>query len=275
MDMKMPRMDGVTATKELLKRHRGKRVPRVVGLTACVLGGDRDRCLEAGMHEVITKPIDINKLETALLDCRAMCEAAAAANAAAKSAATSTVPAASSTATKAGAASASPAPATILKTGGANGGGGGGGGGSSTVGVTFETAKTGARSVSNINAELLREAREGDRARSQRATRSSDSTNAAQQPENTTDRSYAGRDMGAASVAAMSTHAAEPSPVAADGTASSVRGAAAGTGSDIAPFGSSPQTKLLLSYLRQYYPLLLFALYRLWKWWQTRRLTKK
>ncbi len=64
MDINMPVMNGIDATRhirEVLKR----RTP-IVALTANALKGDRERFLEAGMNEHITKPIDVDTLERVL-----------------------------------------------------------------------------------------------------------------------------------------------------------------------------------------------------------------
>ncbi len=63
MDMRMPGMDGLTATREL--RARGIRTP-VVALTANAFEEDRRACLEAGMDDFLTKPIEPAALRSAL-----------------------------------------------------------------------------------------------------------------------------------------------------------------------------------------------------------------
>ena len=63
MDMQMPVMDGLTATRAI--RAGGDTVP-IVGLTANAFVSDRDACLEAGMNAFLTKPITRAKLEDAL-----------------------------------------------------------------------------------------------------------------------------------------------------------------------------------------------------------------
>jgi len=66
MDMQMPVMDGVTATKAIRSNPRFQSLP-VVGMTANAMDRDRQTCLEAGMNDYLTKPIDPDKLFDALL----------------------------------------------------------------------------------------------------------------------------------------------------------------------------------------------------------------
>jgi signal transduction histidine kinase/DNA-binding response OmpR family regulator len=66
MDMQMPVMDGVTATREIRKEARFKDLP-VVAMTANAMQGDRDRCMAAGMIDHVAKPIEPESLWKALL----------------------------------------------------------------------------------------------------------------------------------------------------------------------------------------------------------------
>jgi two-component system sensor histidine kinase/response regulator len=66
MDMQMPVMDGVTATMEIRRLGRFDDLP-IVAMTANAMQRDRDRCIEAGMNDFLAKPIDPDRLWTALL----------------------------------------------------------------------------------------------------------------------------------------------------------------------------------------------------------------
>jgi len=61
MDMQMPEMDGVTATKEILKLAGKENMP-IVAMTANVLADDKQRCFEAGMVGFVGKPINIDNI---------------------------------------------------------------------------------------------------------------------------------------------------------------------------------------------------------------------
>jgi CheY-like chemotaxis protein len=64
MDMQMPRMDGIAATRAL--RERGLALP-IVAMTANAFTEDRDACLAAGMNDHTAKPVDPNQLYATLL----------------------------------------------------------------------------------------------------------------------------------------------------------------------------------------------------------------
>jgi two-component system sensor histidine kinase/response regulator len=57
MDMQMPVMDGVTATREMRKQERLEHMP-IVAMTANAMEQDRRKCMEAGMNDFLIKPID-------------------------------------------------------------------------------------------------------------------------------------------------------------------------------------------------------------------------
>ncbi len=66
MDMQMPVMDGLDATREIRKNERFAELP-IVAMTAAALETDRQRCLEAGMNDHLAKPIEPNELFAMLL----------------------------------------------------------------------------------------------------------------------------------------------------------------------------------------------------------------
>ena len=64
MDMRMPRMDGVLATRAL--RQAGHQLP-IIAMTANAFAEDRERCLAAGMNDFIAKPVHTDQLNAVLL----------------------------------------------------------------------------------------------------------------------------------------------------------------------------------------------------------------
>jgi CheY-like chemotaxis protein len=68
MDVQMPEMDGISATREVRRGSPGTIDPQVpiIAMTAHALKGDRERCLEAGMSDYIGKPIQIRELAAVL-----------------------------------------------------------------------------------------------------------------------------------------------------------------------------------------------------------------
>jgi CheY-like chemotaxis protein len=64
MDIQMPKMDGIEATKKI--RERWPNGPKIVAITAHALQGDREKCLAAGMDDFISKPVKLEKLRALL-----------------------------------------------------------------------------------------------------------------------------------------------------------------------------------------------------------------
>jgi two-component system, sensor histidine kinase and response regulator len=59
-------MDGYTATQHIRNLERGKPRTPIVALTASAMTGQLDRCLDAGMDGLLTKPLDIERMQDAL-----------------------------------------------------------------------------------------------------------------------------------------------------------------------------------------------------------------
>ncbi len=65
MDIQMPEMDGIEATR-LLKRTLGSNCPSIIALTASAMTGDREKLMDAGMDDYIAKPLNFAALREAI-----------------------------------------------------------------------------------------------------------------------------------------------------------------------------------------------------------------
>ncbi len=66
MDVQMPEMDGLEASRRISAKWKPHERPRTVAMTANAMQGDRDACLAAGMDDYVTKPIRVDALVAAL-----------------------------------------------------------------------------------------------------------------------------------------------------------------------------------------------------------------
>jgi CheY-like chemotaxis protein len=66
MDVQMPEMDGLAATRKIRTEFPFDKQPHIIAMTANAMQGDREACLEAGMDDYISKPIQVKELQTAL-----------------------------------------------------------------------------------------------------------------------------------------------------------------------------------------------------------------
>jgi CheY-like chemotaxis protein len=67
MDVNMPEMDGMTATRRIRSERPPDQTPYIVAVTANAMQGDREQYLAAGMDDYISKPIRIEELTEALI----------------------------------------------------------------------------------------------------------------------------------------------------------------------------------------------------------------
>jgi len=66
MDVQMPEMDGLEASRQICARWPRHERPRIIAMTANAMQGDRETCIAAGMDDYITKPIRVNELAESL-----------------------------------------------------------------------------------------------------------------------------------------------------------------------------------------------------------------
>ena len=71
MDVQMPEMDGLEASRQITAKWPPDKRPRIVAMTANAMQGDREECLAAGMDDYLTKPIRVDALVEALVNVKA------------------------------------------------------------------------------------------------------------------------------------------------------------------------------------------------------------
>jgi CheY-like chemotaxis protein len=70
MDIQMPYLDGLEATRQIRQQCQSKTQPWIIAVTAHALIGDREKCLAAGMNDYVTKPISVKSISEALDRCK-------------------------------------------------------------------------------------------------------------------------------------------------------------------------------------------------------------
>ncbi|MBI2427199.1 MAG: response regulator [Ignavibacteriales bacterium] len=66
MDLHIPEMDGFEATREIVRTVDRRFRPKIIAMTADAMSGDRDRCIDAGMDDYISKPVRFEALQASL-----------------------------------------------------------------------------------------------------------------------------------------------------------------------------------------------------------------
>jgi CheY-like chemotaxis protein len=67
LDVQMPEMDGCEAARQIRSKWSEAKRPRLIAMTGNAMQGDREKCLEAGMDDYISKPIRVKELEHILV----------------------------------------------------------------------------------------------------------------------------------------------------------------------------------------------------------------
>jgi CheY-like chemotaxis protein len=70
MDVQMPELDGIEATRQICQQFPRDQRPRIIAMTASAMPGDREACIAAGMDDYLSKPIRLHNLEAALITVR-------------------------------------------------------------------------------------------------------------------------------------------------------------------------------------------------------------
>jgi CheY-like chemotaxis protein len=66
MDLQMPEMDGLEASRRIRRTLPADRQPKIIALTANAMQGDREICLDAGMDDYISKPVKMHEIVAAI-----------------------------------------------------------------------------------------------------------------------------------------------------------------------------------------------------------------
>lgn len=66
MDVQMPEMDGLEATRHIRETHSRKSPPWIIAITANAMQGDRELCMDAGMDDYVSKPMKPEELAAAI-----------------------------------------------------------------------------------------------------------------------------------------------------------------------------------------------------------------
>jgi CheY-like chemotaxis protein/nitrogen-specific signal transduction histidine kinase len=66
MDLHMPEMDGLSATKEIVRTNDASSRPKIIAMTADAMSGDREKCIDAGMDDYLSKPVRLEGLRLML-----------------------------------------------------------------------------------------------------------------------------------------------------------------------------------------------------------------
>ena len=67
LDVQMPELDGLETARRLCNRYDERQRPWIIAMTANAMEGDRDNCLQAGMDDYISKPINAHALGRSLV----------------------------------------------------------------------------------------------------------------------------------------------------------------------------------------------------------------